>query len=93
MMLESAVESHLRRRIKAMGGESYKLVPAHAGLPDRMVLMPGGRIYLVELKADSGALRPVQVIWHERARELGTEVVVLKGRIQVDEWLRHLRDA
>lgn len=88
-MLESALESSFRRKVRERGGESYKIDPAHcAGIPDRLVLLPGGRMYLVELKSDSGALRPIQRVWHERAAELGTQVVVLTGMKEVEEWIR-----
>jgi hypothetical protein len=88
VVLESSLEKSFHGRIRAMGGESYKLNPSGAaGLPDRLVLLPGGRLYLVELKADTGALRPVQRVWHERAAELGTTVVVLKGADEIAAWL------
>lgn len=87
-MRESALEQRFNRKVRELGGQSYKICPEYtAGIPDRMVLLPGGRLYLVELKADNGALRPIQRVWHERARELGTEVVVLKGNAEVDAWL------
>lgn len=71
-----------------MGGETYKIAPLHAGNPDRLVMLPGGRMFLVELKAEGGALSPIQILWHERAAQLGTTVVVLTGTREVDEWLR-----
>jgi hypothetical protein len=90
-MRESALEQRFNRKVQQRGGQSYKICPEYcAGIPDRMVLMPGGRLYLVELKADDGALRPIQRVWHERARELGTTVVVLQGNAEVDAWLESI---
>lgn len=89
-MRESSVEATLRKLIRKAGGESYKIAPTHAGIPDRLVLMPGGRIYLVELKAIGGKRRAVQVIWHERAAQLGTRVVLLTGTAEVRSWIKEI---
>lgn len=85
-MREAAVEQVFARRVRALGGLSFKLAPLHAGNPDRIVLLPGGRIYLVELKADGGQLDPAQVVWHRRAAELGTVVQVVTGAEEARRW-------
>lgn len=86
-MRESAVEAELGRQVKRLGGIYVKLAPTQAGLPDRLVLMPGGRAYLVELKTAGGRLRPVQKVWHERARQIGHYVQVLHGAEEVRLWV------
>lgn len=70
-----------------MGGITEKLAPTNAGMPDRLVMFPTSRIYLVELKADHGAVRDIQKIWHERAAALGVQVVVLKGLKEARDWV------
>ena len=90
--LESDLEDHFRRAVARAGGAAFKLVATRAGMPDRLVLMPGGRIYLVELKAHGGEVRPDQKIWHAKARGLGTVVVVLEGRGQVDGWVHSVHE-
>lgn len=67
-----------------------KLISTRRGIPDRLVLFPGGTIYLVELKAWGGRTSALQEVWHARAASLGTNVVVLEGRDAVDAWLRSL---
>lgn len=64
-----------------------KLIATHAGIPDDLVLMPGGRVYLVELKTETGRVSPIQELWHKHASELGTEVVVLYGRMELLRWV------
>lgn len=86
-MKESAVETVFANRVRDLGGRSYKFAPVVAGNPDRIVLMPGGKIYLVEIKADGGALRPDQLLWHRRAAELDTHVYVVTGSQEAREWL------
>lgn len=86
-MLEDGIERRFHQKVRKAGGASFKFAPLVRGNPDRIVLLPGGRIYLVELKTETGALRPDQIIWHEKAAALGTQVVVLAGTKEVDEWL------
>ena len=51
-MLESVIESRLRQEAKKRGGMALKFVsPGMNGVPDRIVLMPGGKMAFVELKA------------------------------------------
>ena len=52
-------------------------------MPDRLVLLPGGRVYLVELKTDTGEVRPAQKVWHDKAATRGTLVVILRGLAEV----------
>lgn len=92
MTTEAALERFFRQRVRVLGGYTFKLAPTEPGVPDRLVLLPGGRIYLVELKADRGTLRPAQVEWHKRAARLGTQVYTLYGRTGVLEWIRLATD-
>jgi hypothetical protein len=85
-MRERNVEQRLVQQVKQAGGTAIKLAPTVAGLPDRLVLLPGGVTLLVELKAPSGKLRPVQRVMHERLRALGHKVVVLSSVEEVDQF-------
>lgn len=85
-MLERSVEAIFARRVRDLGGLSFKMAPIVAGNPDRIVLMPGGRIFFVELKAPGGRLAPVQRLWHARAAALGTTVQVVTGPLEARQW-------
>lgn len=85
-MLESVVEAIFSRRVRELGGQSFKFAPVVAGNPDRIVLMPGGVVLFVELKAPGGRLSPVQKLWHKRAAALGTNVVVITGPQEARTW-------
>lgn len=51
-MREKQIEQKLVQAVKAKGGICPKLVsPGLDGMPDRMILMPGGQITFVEVKA------------------------------------------
>lgn len=85
-MRESTVEAIFARRVRALGGVSYKFAPVHAGNPDRIVLLPDGVVRFVELKAAGGTLDPAQRLWHRRAAELGTVVHVVTGAEEARTW-------
>jgi hypothetical protein len=86
-MLERDLEMRFRRKVTAAGGITEKIAPVRAGVPDRLVLWPGGRIELVELKTETGQLSPIQAVWHQRAAERGVIVVVLHGPAEVDAYV------
>jgi hypothetical protein len=46
-------------------------------MPDRLVLLPGGKLAFVEVKAPGKKPRMLQVKRHEKLRELGFQVFVL----------------
>lgn len=89
-MREKRVEQVLGWEVKNLGGWSVKLLPSVSGLPDRMVLFPGGRLIFVETKAPTGTVAPHQTVIHNRLRQLGFEVVVLASTDAVREWVQGL---
>ena len=61
--------------MKLRGGICPKLAcPGAAGMPDRVALLPGGRLAFVELKAPGKQPRPLQAARHETLRRLGFRV-------------------
>lgn len=91
-MRETSVEKRLIKKVHEVGGLCYKVMPVTAGLPDRLVILPGGRIFLIETKAQGGEVRPAQKILHERMAERGVIVVLLWTSQQVDEWVSQQRN-
>jgi len=86
---ERAVEQYLRRQVEARGGRCVKFDPSSArGWPDRIVLLPRGHLIWVELKRpEGGKVSSAQRVAHEELRRLGQNVVVLKSKEEVDEFL------
>jgi len=74
---ESSIESILTERVKREGGWAIKLAGSISGLPDRMILYPGGRITFVELKAPGKKPRPLQISMHNKLQRLGFNVHVI----------------
>ena len=77
-MRESEIESRLRAEAKKMGGMAVKFVsPGLDGVPDRIVLLPGGKVAFVELKAPGKRLRPLQEKRKRQLEGLGFQVYVV----------------
>lgn len=75
---EKTLEATLRDRVKKLGGLALKLEGnMYAGMPDRLVLMPGGKCYFVELKSEGQKPRKLQEIIHNKLRTMGYEVFVV----------------
>ena len=88
-MTESQLERRLTRGVKTLGGRAYKFVsPGNAGMPDRLVILPGGRVLFVELKTASGRLSVRQRLKIQELRCLGANVRPLFGADEVDEFLQ-----
>lgn len=86
--MEKTVEAYLRKKVKAAGGLALKLVcPGWTGVPDRLILMPGGRAYFAETKDLGKKPRPRQNYVHEVLRRLGFLVFVPDSKTSVDEML------
>ncbi|WP_126244356.1 VRR-NUC domain-containing protein [Chitinophaga rhizosphaerae] len=78
MAQESKLETRLRERVKKLGGLAIKIfILMFTGFPDRIVLMPGGRFWIVEMKAPGGSLSPRQQTVHRKLRRMGFEVTVI----------------
>ena len=78
MMREREIEQKLIDAIRAQGGVCWKFVsPGTAGVPDRIILMPMGRIAFVEVKAPGESPRKLQLARHRLLRRLGFKTFVL----------------
>ena len=89
--MEKAVEAYLRQRVKAAGGIALKLVcPGWTGVPDRLIVLPGGRVYFAETKDRGKKPRLKQQLMHERLRALGFQVFVPDSKDAVDGMLEEI---
>lgn len=83
-MREKVIEQRLVKAVRAENGMCPKLIsPGTDGMPDRMVLLPEGRISFVEVKAPGQKPRPNQERRHEQLRNLGFKVAVLDDPDQI----------
>lgn len=83
-MREVEIERRLVSETKRRGGLCLKWVcPGFDGVPDRIILMPGGRIGFAELKAPGKRPRPLQESRHRLFRDLGFPVHVIDDPKQI----------
>ena len=79
-MKESELEKIFVDEIRKAGGRTYKWTSiGNSGVPDRIVFFPGGKVYFVELKTDSGKLGAQQKVQIKRLQVLGADVRVVRG--------------
>ena len=82
---EKALEAELRERCKALGWMCIKLTSQYQrGLPDRLILMPGGRVCFAEIKTTGKKPTALQKVTHERLRALGYRVEVVDTNESLD---------
>ena len=82
-MREKETERKLVKAVKAAGGLALKFIsPGYDGVPDRLLLLPGGRIAFAEVKAHGVKPRPLQIRRHGMLRRLGFKVYVIDDEEQ-----------
>ncbi len=92
-MREREIESYLRDQVRALGGRAYKFEsPGNNGVPDRLILLPGGKVVFAELKAPGKKPTPLQLVQHRRIQELGFVVWVIDSKPGVDALMTALRE-
>ena len=83
-MREKSIEKKLVNAVRGTGGIAPKFVsPGYDGMPDRIVLVPGGYMAFVEVKAPGEKPRALQLARHEMLRRLGFKVYVLDDEQQI----------
>lgn len=91
-MRETDVESYLKKRVRAdLQGRALKWVsPGFNGVPDRIVLVPLGRIYFVETKAPGKGLRALQGVVRDLITSLGFIVLRIDTKSKVDKFIEEV---
>ena len=91
-MREYVVENEFVKAVRKAGGVAYKLNSLTAnGLPDRLVLFPGGKTAFVELKAPGKQMRPLQVKRRRQLQLLGFPVLCIDRFSQIKPVIQALR--
>jgi hypothetical protein len=92
---EREIEGYLRRRVEKVGGRCVKFIPdVDNGMPDRVVMLPGGVLLWVETKKPKGGkVSSLQREQHRRLRALGQRVEVVWTKEDADALLSELAPA
>jgi hypothetical protein len=88
MILESSIEKALIKAAKQRGGIAFKFVsPGVTGVPDRLVLLPSGKIAFIELKAHGKVMRPLQIKRKRQLEALGFLVYCIDSTAMIGDVL------
>ncbi|MDD6715289.1 MAG: VRR-NUC domain-containing protein [Firmicutes bacterium] len=91
-MREKDIERILVHGVQKLGGAAYKFIsPGNDGVPDRLVVMPEGKVCFVELKQDTGKLSGLQRVQIRKLAGIGQNVAVLYGEDEVRVFLNQMR--
>ena len=91
-MREKTIEQKFVAAVKAAGGLALKFTsPGFDGVPDRIALLPGGKMAFVEVKAEGKKPRPLQLARHRQLRQLGFKVYVLDDESQIGGMIDEIR--
>lgn len=91
MVRERDIENYLRDQVKKIKGIAYKFEsPGNAGVPDRLVLLPGGRVHFVELKAPGKKPTALQLAQHRKIERLDHEVLIIDSKEKVDSFIERV---
>lgn len=81
---ESSIEASLREAVRKAGGLALKFVsPGFTGVPDRIILFPGGVVCFVETKSKTGTLSPRQAYVKKQFEALGFEVKIINSKDEI----------
>lgn len=87
-MSEKEIENYLVRKIKIKKGIAYKFTsPGNSGVPDRICMLPNGKLFFVELKSPGKKPRALQVNQIRKITNLGQRVYVVDSKETVDSIL------
>lgn len=90
-MEENRVERRLKTQVEKIGGKAYKWNPTGViGVPDRMVLLPGGKVIFIELKAPGKKLRNIQEYRTKQLKNLGFQVECIDTVEKVDAFIKDI---
>ena len=91
-MKESKIEKWFVRELKKLGCIADKFVsPGNAGVPDRIVIIPGGKVVFVELKTDKGELSEIQKWQAARYKCRDADVRVVYGLKGANDFVDEVR--
>ena len=94
MVRERTVEQHLVKGLDRIGIPCVKFQPDHMrGMPDRLILLPDGRVIWCELKTQGGKLEPIQQVRHRELEKSGQQVRVVWSTEQADTLIEEIKSA
>ena len=84
--MEKHIEAYLVKRVKALGGVAYKW-RGHGGAADRIIVLPDGTVWFVEVKTIGGRLSALQKVFAADMARLKQKYTVLWTKEEIEKWL------
>lgn len=90
--MEKDIERYLHDRVKKVGGYCMKMenIPGFNGIPDRLVLLPGGLVAFVEVKRAEGKLSTIQKYRIQKLKAMEINVYVAYSKQDVDNLIKNM---
>lgn len=91
-MNEKALEQKLREKVKLMGGVALKFQSlSFTGMPDRLILLPGARVFFAEVKSAGKKPTTRQLTVHRWLHKLGFTVAVIDSKESLNDFLKMIK--
>ena len=91
--LEKEIEKYFKDKLEGLNCLVYKFTsPGNAGVPDRIVVSPQGKVYFIELKRPGGKVRAIQQVQMDRLKDHEAYVAVISNRQEADEFCEQVEE-
>jgi len=85
--LEKDIERYFVKSVQSLDGITFKFNSmSNRGVADRIVCLPNGETWFVEIKKDGGKLSALQKIFASDMAKLNQKYACLWNREQIDRW-------
>jgi hypothetical protein len=92
-MNEKLIEKKLREEVIKLGGIALKFASqTYTGMPDRIILMPGGKTSFVEIKTTGKKATPIQTRNLELLCTMGFDARLIDDQRGLDSLLKDLEN-
>ena len=89
---DKQIEQKLVKKVRAAGGICPKFIsPGFDGMPDRLALLPDGRMVFAEIKAPGKKPRPLQMSRHRLLRSLGYRVFIIDSEDGIEKMIDEMK--
>lgn len=91
MESEKTIEKHCQVVAKKHDGIAVKFSsPSNRGVPDRIIMLPDGKIGFMELKGTGKKATKLQQHWIDRLNAMGFKSAVIDSKDGVTEFIKDL---
>ena len=87
VFMEKNYEAYLVKTVEALGGKAYKFNSlSNRGVSDRIVCLPDGSTWFIEMKTETGRLSALQKVFAKDMVALNQKYACLNSKEAIDRW-------